>query len=106
MNRLFLSWIAPPVAVCKYGCGDCYAAPVGVFWLTGLFALGYGMLGGPANSPHSGWSSVLLGLALWGVAAVGATVATRGSDGHTVCQPLDSRGAPDRHRDDSRLNRS
>jgi hypothetical protein len=90
MSRLVLSLIAPPVAVCKYGCGDCYAAPVGVFWLSGLCAVGYGLLGGPVSTPHVGLSSVLLGLALWGVAVLAATIATRGANGGLVCDPARS----------------
>ncbi|MGW8309769.1 MAG: hypothetical protein ACWGNB_01780 [Thiogranum sp.] len=86
MSRLFLSLIAPPVAVCKYGCGDCYAAPVGVFWLAGLCAVGYGLLGGPVSAPHVSLSSILLGLALWGVAVLAATIATRGA-GSNLCEP-------------------
>jgi hypothetical protein len=102
MNRVLLSLIVPPVAVCKYGCGDCYAAPVGVFWLSGLCAVGYGMLGGRAGTSHAGLSSILLGLALWSVAAAAAIIATRGAGSSHACGPARSADGLD----STRLKRS
>ena len=49
MQRTTLSILIPPLAVCRYGCAGCCAAPIGVFWLAGITSIVYGYLGGPAG---------------------------------------------------------
>lgn len=80
MKRMLLSLVTPPFAACRYGCAGCCAAPIGVFWLTGIVAIVYGMLGGPANLMGPSWNTVALGVGLWGIAAVWAMLTIRGAD--------------------------
>ena len=79
MKRTLLTLVTPPFAVCKYGCATCCAAPVGVFWITGIFAICYGMAGGPASRLSPSWITVLVGLALWGMAVAWAALAVQGA---------------------------
>ena len=46
MKRTLLALLAPPAAVARYGCAACTAAPIGVFWLSSLAGIGYGLAGG------------------------------------------------------------
>lgn len=78
MQRTTLSILIPPLAVCRYGCAGCCAAPIGVFWLAGIVSLIYGYLGGPADLETISWTTVLLGVALWAIASVWARMAIRG----------------------------
>ncbi len=80
MKRAVLTLLTPPFAVCKFGCAGCCAAPIAVFWITGIVAIVYGSVGGPANLMGPSWNTVLLGLGLWGIATVWAAVAIRGAD--------------------------
>lgn len=80
MKRALLTFLTPPFAVCRYGCAGCCAAPIAVFWLTGIVAIGYGVVGGPTNLMGPSWNTVLLGLGLWGIAAVWAAVTIRSAD--------------------------
>lgn len=74
-----LTLLTPPLAACRYGCAGCCAAPIGVFWLTGIVSILYGAIwGGPAIG--TGWQVVLLGLGLWGVAAIWSAFTIRGAD--------------------------
>jgi hypothetical protein len=72
MTRVTMSLLAPPLAVCRYGCASCCAAPIGVFWVAGLASLVYGGLGGPLRSGSVAWSVVGLGILLWIVASAWA----------------------------------
>ncbi|MBI3561879.1 MAG: hypothetical protein HY080_09210 [Gammaproteobacteria bacterium] len=72
MLRPLLTLLAPPLAVCLYGCARCCAAPIGVFWLSGIGAMIYGALGGPASLATTSWVTVLLGIGLWVLASVWA----------------------------------
>lgn len=74
MKRMALSVLAPPLAVCRYGCAGCCAAPIGVFYLAGLASLVYGALGGPLQLSGISLNTVLLGLLLWSIASVWAMV--------------------------------
>ncbi len=65
MTRVSLSLLAPPLAVSRYSCASCCAAPIGVFWVAGIASLVYGGLGGPLRSGSVGWSVVGLGIVLW-----------------------------------------
>jgi len=72
MKRTIMAALAPPLAVCQYACAGCCAAPIGVFWITGIVSIIYGFMGGPANLDHTSWMTVLLGFGLWIIAAVWA----------------------------------
>lgn len=71
MKRTMLALIAPPAAVARYGCVSCTAAPIGVFWLSSLSSIAYGLastLSGP----------IVMGILLWLIAAVWARLVIRG----------------------------
>ena len=70
MQRTTLSILIPPLAVCRYGCAGCCAAPIGVFWLAGITSIIYGYYGGPAALETVSWTTVLLGVGLWAIASV------------------------------------
>lgn len=80
MKRKLLNLFTPPVAVCKYGCAGCCAAPIAVFWITGIVAIVYGLVGGPTNLMGPSVNTILLGLGLWAIAAVWAAIVIRGAD--------------------------
>jgi hypothetical protein len=88
MKRAAMILLAPPVAVCKFGCASCCAAPVTVLWLAGMVAVILGFIGGPAEQAEPSWVTVGLGLALWGISALWTTIATRSGDG-SVCEGVD-----------------
>lgn len=77
MKRAMLTVLAPPFAVCMYGCAGCCAAPISVFWLTGIVSLVSGMLGGPTNLIGPSWNFILLGFGLWGTASTWTALAIR-----------------------------
>lgn len=78
MKRPVFAMTAPPVAVCRYGCAGFCAAPIAVFWITGIVGIVYGMLGGPLNLEGVSWGTLGLGAALWAIAAVWAYMTVRG----------------------------
>ena len=78
MQRTTLSILVPPLAVCRYGCAGCCAAPIGVFWLAGIVSIIYGFVGGPASLNTVSWTTVSLGIVLWAIASVWARMAIRG----------------------------
>jgi hypothetical protein len=78
MQRTTLAILVPPLAVCRYGCAGCCAAPIGVFWLAGISSIIYGYRGGPAGLDTISWTTVLLGVGLWLIASVWAIMAIRG----------------------------
>ena len=80
MIRAVLTVFAPPVAACRFGCAGCCAAPIAVFWLTGIVSILYGFTGGPANLMGPSWNTVGLGLALWAIAMVWTALTIRSSD--------------------------
>ena len=80
MKRAVLTLVTPPFAVCKFGCASCCAAPIAVFWITGIVSIVYGIVGGPANLMGPSWNTIALGLALWGIAAVWAAITIRSTD--------------------------
>ena len=89
MKRAALTLLAPTVAVCRFGCASCYAAPITVLWLAGIVAIVFGLLGSPAGLTQPGWSAVALGLVLWGTASLWTAIVIRGSD-ETRCDKPDS----------------
>jgi len=80
MKRAGLTLVTPPLAACKFGCAGCCAAPIGVFWITGIVSIVYGIVGGPANLMGPSWNTIALGLALWGIAAVWSAITIRSAD--------------------------
>jgi len=78
MQRTTLAILVPPLAVCRYGCAGCCAAPIGVFWIAGIVSIVYGYFGGPAQLESVSWTTGLLGLGLWLIASVWANMAIRG----------------------------
>lgn len=80
MARTILSLLVPPFAVCRYGCAGCCAAPIGVFWVTGIVALIYGYAGGPLGLDGISWGTVGLGVILWLIASVWAFLTIRAVD--------------------------
>jgi hypothetical protein len=89
MKRAALILLAPTVAVCRYGCASCCAAPITVLWLAGIVAIVLGFLGGPAEMAEPSWGTVGLGLALWAISSLWTAIATRGSSGQ-LCEGADS----------------
>jgi len=89
MKRAALTLLAPTVAVCRFGCASCYAAPITVLWLAGIVAIIFGFLGVPVRLTGTSWSTVVLGLALWGIASLWTAIAIRGSD-EAQCDSPDS----------------
>jgi len=98
MTRYVLSVFTPPLAVCRYGCASCCAAPIGVFWIGGIVALVYGTLGGPLQLAGVSWGTVALGVLLWLAATVWAALTVRAMD-QDLCEsqssPLCSRVMPE-----------
>ena len=80
MKRAALILFTPPIAACKLGCAGCCAAPIGVFWLTGIVSIVYGMVGGPGNLMGPSWNTVALGLVLWGIASSWAAITIRSAE--------------------------
>jgi len=78
MKRNLLAVVVPPLAVCRYGCASCCAAPIGVFWLTGIVSIVYGYFGGPLGGAGVSWMTIGLGVALWIIAAVWAIDTIKG----------------------------
>lgn len=89
MRRAVLTLLAPTVAVCKFGCASCCAAPITVFWLAGIVSIVFGLLGGPVGLTGISWTTVALGLTLWGIAALWTAFAIRGT-GEALCEQPDS----------------
>ena len=77
MKRTALAFFIPPAAVVRYGCVAFTAAPFGVFWLSGLASIAYG-LGTAAGGP------VALGALLWLIAAGWARLVIRGVASDTM----------------------
>ena len=71
MKRTLIALLAPPAAVVHYGAAVHTAAPIGVFWLASLAAIGYGLADGSAGL-------LLGGVLLWLAAAVWARLVIRG----------------------------
>lgn len=78
--KSLLSIMVPPLAVCRYGCAGCCAAPIGVFWLAGIVSLIYGYRGGPLQLDGVSWYTVALGIALWAIAVVWTLITLRNAD--------------------------
>lgn len=95
MKRVLFTLLTPPFAVCKFGCAGCCAAPIAVFWITGIVGISYGLAGGPTNLLGPSWNTVLLGIALWSIAAVWAAITIQSAeddrcaeDSSTLCRRI------------------
>jgi hypothetical protein len=91
--KQILTLLVPPYAICRYGCTGFCAAPIGVFWLTGLFGIIYGFMGGLGISQGTDWLVVSLGAGLVAIAAGWAWLAIRKAEqeehdsaGNPVCR--------------------
>jgi len=80
MKRRLLTYLIPPIAVCRYGCAGCCAAPIGVMWIAGIIGIIYGFLGGPASMATVSWTIVSLGAVLWIIAVIWTMTVIRGVD--------------------------
>lgn len=78
MKRTIQAVITPPIAVCRYGCAGCCAAPIGVFWIAGIVSIIYAFFGGPAELDTISWGTLGLGVVLWTIAAIWAENTIKG----------------------------
>ncbi len=72
VKRKLMAALAPPIAVYRYGCANYCAAPIAIFWITGIFSIFYGFMGGPGRLDETCLMTVLLGVGLWIIAAIWA----------------------------------
>jgi len=98
MQRYFLSLFIPPLAVCRYGCAGCCAAPITVFWIAGIASFIYGFLGGPLGLDTVSWNTIGLGILLWSIAVVWAMITVHNvkqdvctKKSSIICGEMDSR---------------
>ena len=78
MKRSIQALFVPPVAVCRYGCAGCCAAPIAVFWIAGIVSVIYAFFGGPAGLEGVSMGTLTLGAILWGIAAIWAENVIKG----------------------------
>ena len=78
MQRKVLALIAPPVAVCRYGCASCCVAPIFVFWLASIGSVIYAFFGGPSGLDGFSWGTLALGMILWVIAVTWAETVIKG----------------------------
>jgi len=78
VKRSIMALLVPPIAVCRYGCAGCCAAPIGVFWIAGIISIIYAFFGGPAGVEGVSLGTLTLGATLWGIAAVWAENVIKG----------------------------
>ena len=78
MKRSIQALFVPPVAVCRYGCAGCCAAPITVFWIAGIVSIIYAFFGGPTGTEGLSLGTLTLGAALWGIAAIWAENVIKG----------------------------
>jgi len=76
-NRNILLVLIPPLAVCRFGCAGCCAAPIGVFWLAGIVSFIYAFFGGPTGVDGISFGTLLFGAVLWGIAVIWAKTVIR-----------------------------
>lgn len=93
MKRSILALLVPPVAVCRYGCAGCCAAPIGVFWITGIVSIIYAFYGGPLGSEGISLGTLTLGAVLWGIAAIWAENVIRKVDEDSSDSRCESRSS-------------
>ncbi|MGV6859261.1 MAG: hypothetical protein ACWA5X_09820 [bacterium] len=69
MVRNISSILVPPMAVCRYGCAGCCAAPIATVWIAGIVLLGFHFFG----SPHLN-ELVEIGSLFFGIAAIATSI--------------------------------
>ena len=62
MQKSITSLLIPPMAVCRYGCAGCCAAPIAVVWVAGITLLAYHFFGGPHANNLISVGSLLMGI--------------------------------------------
>ncbi len=87
MGRHLLTFLAPPLAVCRFGCPGCCAAPIAVFWLAGITALVYAFLGGPEGAAGVSPGTLALGAGLWAAAWMWTLLTLRTTEEGCAEQP-------------------
>ena len=81
MTRNTIAWLVPPAAVTGYGCATCTAGPIGVFWLTSIVSIVYGLMGGTLGDWEGSQALLVgLGIVMWLIAAVWARLVIHGVD--------------------------
>ncbi|HDP90093.1 MAG TPA: hypothetical protein ENN42_09095 [Thioalkalivibrio sp.] len=90
MRRHVLAVFIPPLAVCRYGCAGCCAAPIGVFWISSIISIVYGYRGGPLGLDTVSWGTVGLGMLLWLIAVGWAFLTLRAADDDRCKRPSSS----------------
>jgi hypothetical protein len=101
VNRNTLTLLAPPAAVARQGGASYTVAPIGVFWLTSLVAIVYGLSGGTLGGLEaSSGFIVALGFVMWAIAAVWARLVISGIEEDRD----ENRDGPADHRVVPRLN--
>ncbi len=93
MKRSILALAVPPLAVCRYGCAGCCAAPIGVFWLTGIVSIIYAFFGGPTGVEGFSLGTFALGILLWAIATIWAENVIKGvsvDEKHKKCETKES----------------
>ncbi len=86
MKRMIQALTVPPLAVCRYGCAGCCAAPIGVFWIAGVVSLIYAFFGGPTGQEGISSGTLMLGIILWAIASLWASNTIRNVDGDNDCK--------------------
>ncbi len=78
MRRSILALAVPPLAVCRYGCAGCCAAPISVFWVAGIISIIYAFFGGPTGAAGISLGTLALGVILWSIATIWAENVIKG----------------------------
>lgn len=89
MQRTALALLAPPMAVFHFGAAGPTAAPIAVFWLTGMVSLAYGIDGGVRHLSGLSFPEIALGVTLWLIASGWARLVIRGVE-HDIVHDNDS----------------
>jgi hypothetical protein len=85
--KQLLTLLFPPYAICRYGCTGFCAAPIAVFWITGLVGIIYGLMGGLGISVGIDWLIVSLGISMMVIAAGWAWLAIRKAEQEKLENP-------------------
>ncbi len=79
-NRNIWLLLVPPLAVCRFGCAGCCAAPIAVFWGAGIVSFVYGFFGGPVGVAGISYGTLSFGAVLWGIAVIWADTVIRNAE--------------------------
>lgn len=80
MQRTTLAVITPPLAIWRFCSVSSCAAPISVFWATGIFSIIYGYFGGPVNEAGASPYTIILGMIMWGIASAWSYLTVRGAE--------------------------